>query len=211
MRLAARVRSAIYDAAIVGMTADWYRAVLRRLAVGCRLLDVGIGTGAALLANADLLREKDVRVTGVDVDAAYVERCRSEVVRRRLTERVVVRLESIDRHEGGPYDAVYFSGSFMLLPDPAGTLRHVRSLVVPGGPVYFTQTFEHGPSRMAELVKPLLGRLTGIDFGRVTYEPDFRTTLAEAAFEVAEMETLQPGSHRSAVLVIARPGRPPVP
>jgi ubiquinone/menaquinone biosynthesis C-methylase UbiE len=58
MRLVDRVRSAVYDAAIVGLTADWYRAVLERLPNGCRLLDVGIGTGAALIANADVLREK---------------------------------------------------------------------------------------------------------------------------------------------------------
>ena len=43
MRLVDRVRSAVYDAAIVGMTADWYRAVLQRLPNGCRLLDVGGG------------------------------------------------------------------------------------------------------------------------------------------------------------------------
>jgi len=205
MRLAFRLRSAVYDALIVRMTADWYRAVLRRLPAGCRLLDVGIGTGAALIANADLLVEKDVRVMGVDVDPAYVERCRHAVRRRGLGDRVTVRLESIDAHQGGPYDAVYFSGSFMLLPDPAGTLRHVRSLVIPGGSVYFTQTFEHRRSRAVELVKPLLPTLTGIDFGRVTYEPDFRGTLAAARFELVEMETLQSGSRRSAVVAVARP------
>jgi SAM-dependent methyltransferase len=205
MRLVAGVRSAIYDAAIVGMTTDWYRAVLRRLPVGCRLLDVGIGTGAALIANADLLVEKDVRVVGVDVDAAYVERCRRAIAQHGLADRVTVRLESIDTHQAAPYDAVYFSGSFMLLPDPIGTLRHVRSLVVPGGPVYFTQTFEHRRSRAVELVKPLLRRLTGIDFGRVTYEADFRATLAGAAFRLVEMETLRPGTRRAAVLAVARP------
>jgi SAM-dependent methyltransferase len=204
MRLVARVRSAIYDAAIVGMTAEWYRAVLRRVPVGCRLLDVGIGTGAALIANVHLLREKDVHVTGVDVDAAYVERCRRAVVEHGLEDRVVVRLESIDAHGSGPYDAVYFSGSFMLLPDPARTLRHVRSLLVPDGLVYFTQTFEHRRSRAVELAKPLLRRVTGIDFGRVTYETDFRATLTAAAFEVLEMETLHAGPRRSAVLVAAR-------
>jgi SAM-dependent methyltransferase len=117
--LLGRARSALYDAVIVGMTAGWYRAVLGRLPPGCRLLDVGIGTGAALLANADLLVRKDVRVTGVDVDAAYVARCRGAVVRHGLEDRIAVRLESIDVHGGGPYDAVYFSGSFMLLPAPA--------------------------------------------------------------------------------------------
>ena len=204
MRVGARLRGAIYDAAIVGMTAQWYRAVLERLPAGCRLLDVGIGTGSALIANADLLREKTLRVTGVDVDAAYVERCRREIERHGLRDRVDVRLESIDAHEGGPYDAVYFSGSFMLLPDPAGSLRHVRSLLVPGGPVWFTQTFEHRRSRAVELVKPWLRRLTSIDFGRVTYEPDFRATLAKADFQIIDMETLQRGSRRSAVLVVAR-------
>jgi cyclopropane fatty-acyl-phospholipid synthase-like methyltransferase len=187
------------------MTAAWYRAVLARLPARCRLLDVGIGTGAALIANADVLVQKDVHVTGVDVDAAYVARCRDALARRRLDDRVTVRLESIDRHEGGPYDAVYFSGSFMLLPDPAGTLRRVRSLVVPGGPVYFTQTFEHRRSRATELVKPLLRAITGIDFGRVTYEPDFRRTLDEARFRIADMATVTQGSHRSAVLVVAHP------
>ena len=47
-----RLRARIYDAAIVHMTAAWYRAVLERQPPGCRLLDVGIGTGSALLANA---------------------------------------------------------------------------------------------------------------------------------------------------------------
>jgi cyclopropane fatty-acyl-phospholipid synthase-like methyltransferase len=205
MGLVARLRSATYDAAIVGMTADWYRAVLGRLPSGCRLLDVGIGTGAALLANAALLLEKDLRVTGVDVDAAYVERCRRALARHGLEDRVAVRLESIDAHAARPYDAVYFSGSFMLMPNPVGTLRHVRSLVVRGGPVYFTQTFEHRRSRAVELAKPWLRRLSGIDFGRVTYEADFRATLAEAGYHAVELEPLRPGPRRTAVLVVARP------
>jgi len=205
MGLVARIRSATYDAAIVGMTADWYRAVLGRLPAGCRLVDVGIGTGAALLAHADLLREKDLRVTGVDVDAAYVEQCRRAIVQHGLEDRIAVRLESIDVHAATPYDAVYFSGSFMLMPDPVGTLRHVRSLVAPGGPVYFTQTFEHRRSRAVEVAKPWLRRLTGIDFGRVTYETDFRATLADAGFEIVDMAPLHRGARRSAVLVVARP------
>lgn len=204
MRLVARVRSAVYDAAIVGMTADWYRAVLARLPQGCRLLDVGIGTGAALVANAELVRERDVRVTGIDVDAAYVARCRQLIADGNLADHVAVRLESVDAHTGSPYDAVYFSGSFMLLPDPAGSLRHVRSLLAPGAVVYFTQTFEHHRSRIVEVAKPLLRRVTTIDFGRVTYEADFRRTLADAHVAITETEILHAGPRRSAVLVVAR-------
>jgi SAM-dependent methyltransferase len=205
MRLVDRVRSAVYDAAIVGLTADWYRAVLDRLPSGCRLLDVGIGTGAALVANADLLRAKDVRVTGVDVDAAYVDRCRRTIVEQQLDRWITVRLESIDAHAGGPYDAVYFSASFMLLPDPGAALCHVRGLLAPGGTIYFTQTFEHRRSAAVERLKPLLRLVTTIDFGRVTYESDFRRALADGGLTLEALETLDAGRRRSGILATATP------
>src|SRR5262249_47606114 len=130
MSVVRRARAKIYDAAIVQrMTAGWYRAVLSRLAPGCRLLDVGIGTGSALLANADVIVAKQLRVTGVDIDAAYVERCNRAVVGAGLGDHVTARLESVYDHGGGPYDAAYFSASFMLLPDPPAALHHLRTLL----------------------------------------------------------------------------------
>jgi tRNA A58 N-methylase Trm61 len=202
-----RARAAIYDAAIVErMTAAWYRAVLTRLEPRCRLLDIGIGTGSALLANADVIVERQLRVTGVDVDAAYVERCNRAVANAGLGDRITARLESIYDHRGGPYDAAYFSASFMLLPDPPAALHHVRTLLAARAPVYFTQTFEHQRSRLVEVLKPLLRLITTIDFGRVTYEDDFRSALAGGGLEIAQLENLGAGSRRSGVLVVAGVG-----
>ena len=204
MGVVQRGRAAIYDAAIVGMTAAWYRAVLTRVPQGCRLLDIGIGTGSALLANSEAIVDKQLRITGVDVDAAYVARCNRAVARGGLANRIEARHESIYDHRGGPYDAAYFSASFMLLPDPPAALRHVRSLLADGSPVYFTQTFEHARSRAVELVKPLLRLVTTIDFGRVTYESDFRRALAAGGLNVEEMETLHASPRRSAILAVGR-------
>lgn len=197
-------RALIYDAAIVRLTAGWYRAVLEMLDPGCRLLDIGIGTGSALLANAALLQEKRIRVTGLDIDRDYVERCRRAVAARGLAGVVEPRLESVYDHRDGPYDAAYFSASFMLLPDPPAALRHVRSLLRPGGRIYFTQTFEHAPSRAVETLKPLLRLITTIDFGRVTYESDFRRALADGGEEVETFSPLNQGARRSGVLAVAR-------
>jgi SAM-dependent methyltransferase len=199
------VRALLYDAAIVRLTTAWYRNVLERLPARSRLLDVGIGTGGALVANAAILVERDLRVTGVDVDRAYVERCRRALSRAGLADRVEARLESVYDHRGGPYDAAYFSASFMLMPDPPAALRHVVSLLVPGGRIYFTQTFEHERSKLAELVKPLLRLVTTVDFGRVTYEADFRAALAAAGVAIDEVQTIEAGRRRSSWLVVARP------
>lgn len=200
-----RIRARVYDAAIVGMTAAWYRAVLTRLPPGCRVLDVGIGTGSALLANADLLVSRQLRVTGIDIDRAYVRACAREVARRGLDDHLETRLESVYGHRGGPYDAAYWSGSFMLLPDPPGALRHVGTLLAPGGHMYFTQTFEHERSRALEMLKPLLRMATTIDFGRVTYAAAFRAALIDGGTVLEALEVLDAGRHRSAILAVARP------
>ncbi|MDX2170684.1 MAG: class I SAM-dependent methyltransferase [Deltaproteobacteria bacterium] len=207
MRVVRQARAAIYDAAIVRLTASWYRAVLQRLPSGCRLLDIGMGTGSALLANAGLLHQRDLYVTGVDIDADYVRRCQAAVRRADLGARVTPRLESIYDHQGGPYGAAYFSASFMLLPDPPAALRHVCGLLAPEARLYFTQTFEHARSPSMERLKPLLRTLTTIDFGKVTYEDDFRRALADGGLTVASIETLHPGRRRSGILAVAQPRR----
>lgn len=200
-----RVRAALYDLAIVPLTASWYEAVLSRLAYGCRLLDVGIGTGGALLTQAVRVEAQDLHVTGVDIDADYVARCTRQVARLGLSRHVEAHVESVYDHHGGPYDAAYFSGSFMLLPDPPAAVRHVVSLLAPGGRLYFTQTFEHERSPFLERVKPLLRRLTTIDFGRVTYENDFRRALDAGGVAIDERVVLHDGPRRSALLLSARP------
>lgn len=204
MRISRRVRAAVYDAAVASMTARWYASVLEELPDRCRLLDIGIGTGAALVENASIVRAKRLRITGIDIDAAYVERCRELLVERNLAEFVEARLESIYDHAGGPYDAAYFSGSFMLLPDPVGALRHVAGLLAPGARLYFTQTFEHRHSRLVEWIKPALRFVTSIDFGAVTYEHDFLDALSQARLVVERKSALHEGRSRSSMLVIAR-------
>jgi SAM-dependent methyltransferase len=204
MSAASGARALLYDAVIKSLTTGWYRAVLERLPAHCRLLDIGIGTGTALLAHAALIRANDLHVTGVDVDRAYVEHCRRSVEQARLSDHIVVHLQSVYDHSGGPYDAAYFSGSFMLLPDPTTALRHVGGLLARDGRLYFTQTFEHERSPVLEIVKPLLRLVTTIDFGRVTYEADFLASLAAAGAEVEEREILHAGRRRSSALIVAR-------
>ncbi|HEV7734874.1 MAG TPA: class I SAM-dependent methyltransferase [Candidatus Binatia bacterium] len=198
------MRARLYDLLIVPLTSSWYDAVLGRLPAGSRLLDVGIGTGGALLAHADRLRRQDLSVIGVDIDADYVAHCAREIERHGVADRVAVCLESIYDHHGGPYDAAYFSGSFMLLPDPPAAVRHVATLLAPGGYIYFTQTFEHERSRVLEVVKPMLRRITTVDFGRVTYEADFERALAAAGGNCEERVVLHAGRRRSALLLAVR-------
>lgn len=198
------IRSLIYDTLILRLTSGWYGEVLRRVPEGAALLDVGMGTAGALLANAKSVERKELRVTGIDVDADYVERARQRIRDSPIAARVEVRLESVYDHRGGPYDAVYFSGSFMLLPEPERALRHCGALLHPDGRIFFTQTFQTRPTRWLEILKPMLKRATSIDFGRVTYEDDFRAQIRAAGLELEEFTILARHGSRASCLAVAR-------
>jgi SAM-dependent methyltransferase len=199
------IRSFIYDTLILRLTSRWYAEVLRRVPRGATLLDVGIGTAGALLANDDLVKRKRLRVVGVDIDADYVARARQRLRDSSLAGLAEVRLESVYDHQGGSYDAVYFSGSFMLLPQPEQALRHCRALLNPGGRMFFTQTIQEQPDRWMEILKPMLKRVTSIDFGRVTYEADFRAQLRAAGLELEEFTALAHHGSRASYIAVARP------
>lgn len=116
----------------------------------CSLEDVGIGTGTALLRNADLIKDKKIVVRGVDYDWSYILTCREEVQAMDLQNAIHVVHESIYDYRPAPsddvqsFDAVYFSGSFMILPDKALALKRVIALLKDQqlGSIFFTQTFE---------------------------------------------------------------------
>ena len=126
------LRSLIYDALILKLTSRWYAAVLERLPEEATLLDVGVGTAGALAANAETVRRKGLRITGIDIDADYIDRAQRRLEEESLCAHAEVRLESVYDHDGGPYDAAYFSASLMLLPEPERALRHCAALLNPG-------------------------------------------------------------------------------
>lgn len=198
------MRSFIYEILILKLTAQWYAEVLRRVPDGASLLDVGVGTAGALLANADLVQQKGLRVTGIDIDAEYLACARRRLRKSPVAGHAEVRLESLYDHQDGPYGAVYFSASFMLLPEPERALRHCCTLLKPDGRIFFTQTIEKRPSRWMEFLKPALKRVTSIDFGRVTYEDTFKAQIRAAGMELEEFATLSDHGGRASCLAVAR-------
>eukprot|EP00667_Euglena_gracilis_P016110 EG_transcript_16822 len=195
----------VYDILIVKMTSRWYEAVLLDLGSGSRIVDVGIGTATALITNKKLLVQKDMKVVGVDYDAAYVDKARDNLQQAGLQDRVVVFCKSIYddlvpalvqrqfAKQNEPFDAVYFSGSFTLMPDPLQALKVAASLVRPGGPIYITQTYQRKSLPGLQVLKPALKYITTIDFGQLTFEEDLQRIIDQSGLKVLKNEPI-PGS-----------------
>jgi ubiquinone/menaquinone biosynthesis C-methylase UbiE len=224
------LRSWVYDTVIVNMTKRWYREVLTKLPIKACILDVGIGTGTSLLENRDLIVSKQLHVTGVDYDEHYVITAIENVKRFGLERQVEVVHASIHDYfpavpaassssssdeDERPFDAIYFSGSFMIIPDKAKALQRCIRMLKPttagspkgSGRVYFTQTFEHEGvvgRYVTPWVKAGLKALLTIDFGSVTFEKDFLAVLEAANVEVEQRVSLGKTMFREQVLIVAK-------
>jgi len=194
------IRAQIYDVAVISTTAKWYKAVLDRLAPGSVVLDVGIGTGSALARNSMLVRQRTLSIHGIDYDPDYVRRCQQVLRRAGLSSSCTVRCVSVyDLPETGGYDAVYFSGSLMIMPDPKAALIKAKHMLnhKPTARIFVTQTFEKNKNPVLEMLKPLLKFITTIDFGHVSYEPVFLQQVKAAELAVEEFITLHGAFHSS--------------
>ena len=94
--LGAKIRAYIYDAVISHtLTTSWYKCVLDEVPQGAAIMDVGIGTAAALCNNKTTIVKKDLTVVGIDYDADYIARAESLVAQSDLKSKVRVLHRSV--------------------------------------------------------------------------------------------------------------------
>jgi SAM-dependent methyltransferase len=186
----------LYQILIHRITNECYRGSLNYVLNGSRLLDVGIGNGLMLEAFHPLIKAKQLKITGIDIDARYLKHCAGLIRRHRLEGHIDVCRGSAEDYAppgNGGFDYVLFCLSFMLLRDQPLVLRRVRDWLKPGGEIIFALSLFQKRSHLVDLVKPRLKYLTTIDFGRPTYEEDFFALLRESKLVVKEDRILKNG------------------
>jgi len=150
-------------------TSEFFRAA--GLQARMRILDVGSGMGDVAM----LAAEFGAQVTGIDSDAAVVQRARSRVAAHGLADQIdLIHADIFTFRPAGVFDAVI--GRYILphVIDPAGAVRHMAGLVRSGGlivlhEVDFSEPIEPWPHA------PLWDRtyrLLGESFRRMGKLPD---------------------------------------
>jgi len=188
----------IYDVIIVHMTKRWYEVVIETLPAKSVVLDVGIGTASALVANSKAVKQKALRFVGVDYDSAYINHAKQVVEGAGLEVDLHCRSifdEGLDKEllqDAGckGFDAVYFSGSISLMPEPSRALKITGAMLARGGKIYITQTFQKKNVPLGSIMKPLLRYITTVDFGQLCFEDDLQRILAGAGMKVERDEVI---------------------
>jgi len=67
------------------------------------------------------------------------------------------------------FSSILFSFSFMLMPDHVKALMLAQSLLEKDGRISFLMTLNKKPFPLLEKLKPLIKKITTVDFGKVVY------------------------------------------
>jgi ubiquinone/menaquinone biosynthesis C-methylase UbiE len=102
---------------------------------GARVLDVGTGRGAVLLAAAEQVGPTGLLV-GIDLSAGMVRQAAGEIRQRGLHNASVLRMDAEDLALAeGAFDFVLSSFAIFFFPRLAETLDSLRQVLRPGGVV----------------------------------------------------------------------------
>jgi ubiquinone/menaquinone biosynthesis C-methylase UbiE len=160
---------------------------VRRLAVrpGDSVLEVGCGTGANLRRLVEKVGGTGA-VTGIDISPGMLERAERLRIDNGWANVELLELDA-ESLDGMPrFDAVLFSLSFSVLPEPRRALERAWELLVPGGTVVVMDAgLPEG--RLGRLLRPLA---TAASRATVLGDPDSRPW-EELARLGAEVETLR--------------------
>ncbi len=139
------------------------------LSPGASVLEVGCGTGANLGRLVDAVGPTG-RVTGLDLSPGMLKRAERLLSEKRWQNVTLLEqdAESLDGAER--FDAVLFSLSYSVLPEPRKTLQGTWELLAPGGSLVIMDAGVP-EGRLGRLLRPLV---TAISRATVLGNPDSR-------------------------------------
>ncbi len=204
------LRNRLYRFFIHDATNYCYENCLQYFPSNSVILDVGIGNGTMIQDFHPIIRDKDLKITGIDINRHYLSHCGSLISKYRMEDNIQIFHEAVELFQPPApryYDFILFSMSFMLFEDQQAVLDRVQRWLKPGGRLVFFQTVFWNHSAFLDFLKPKLIYLTTVDFGTVVYEDQFKDFLRRNQLRIVKDKLIKKewfqGEYR--MIVVAPP------
>lgn len=167
------VKSTIYNTTLGHFYAsDIMRHILVEIPDYSRILDIGIGTGYVYSQNSDLVKRKNIHITGIDIDPAYIKSAKHTVIDADLESNVkliIGDINEIDEHEikYGSYDFVFFTDSYSSMDNVHSTITLSEKYLTEDGIIVVASTLFDYYDENIDWIKQRLFYVSSIQFGNM--------------------------------------------
>lgn len=168
-----------------------YKNVLENLPDKSKILDVGIGNGAPVEKNADLIKNKGFEIDGIDIDTEYLGVCNARIVSCDLTSQVTAKEQDLLKMDDTKkYDYIFFMESYPVIPVDIMKMMmdKCKTLLTSEGKVIFVHNLVDKKNWLVNFIKPRVVHVPFIqvDFGRLTTHTEFDDFIQSVNYEISQ-------------------------
>jgi cyclopropane fatty-acyl-phospholipid synthase-like methyltransferase len=165
---------------ILPITPYMYKIILKKyIDDNSKILDVGIGNGYCINKTADIIKKKNLKIQGIDIDDDYLEICNEVIKNNKLEKHVRAKKQDLLKMSNdNKYDYILFMESYPVIPIKTmkKMVKKSKKLLNPNGKIIFCHNLVDKKSQFVDWFKPRIKDiplLGNIDFGRLSSHKDF--------------------------------------
>jgi len=162
-------------------TPNLYNYTINKLNNNSKVLDFGCGNGICYnnIKVIENIKNKNLKVIGVDIDKIYINECNNRIVNNHLQDYIETKLINIfdyklnDNEE--KFDYAIFSESAPVIPSELlfDFVDYINNnLIKEDGQIIFINNLSQENNKM-KIIKPYIKYISLIDFGVLLTENDF--------------------------------------
>ena len=125
-----------------------------------KILDIGCGTCMTLFDNLEIIKQKKLQFTGVDIDKKYLQLAENNISKYNASQSINVKCIDFRQFNVNNYDYILFGEIYPVIDESLMTefILHAKKIIKKNGKICFIHNLVHDyqKSHLIGLVKPYI-------------------------------------------------------
>lgn len=169
-----------------------YKEIFKNIPKNSKILEVGIGTGVYLTECANIIKEKNISIDGIDINKDYIKSCKNEIKKNNLDKYVKAHIEDLLKYKIDKFDYILFVQTYPVIDNMIMNrmLNYLKNSPSKDAEIIFVHNLVDNKNTFKEYIKPKMKYIIGIDFGKLETHDNFDKFLTQNNMYVIEKKRL---------------------